>query len=170
MKKEVSFLKKAMNKYCWGFIYDSYTSLYFEIGTPHTHILWEPHESKVKSLRLRRAFARRFLVNRGDMMCQISHAYWAIISGGKTIASSSSGKRIMREALADLNGQKLTGVCIDNETGRTSFCFDLGAQLIVRRWEKNSHEELWHLNSTGKYLCVYGDGKIKWKKGTDPAV
>jgi 16S rRNA U516 pseudouridylate synthase RsuA-like enzyme len=73
----------------------------------------------------------------------------------------------MNMAMQRLSGQKLINVHINTLTGATSFDFDLGGNLKVRRFESDSNEELWLLyKPKGYVLTVRGDGHYSHALGS----
>jgi 16S rRNA U516 pseudouridylate synthase RsuA-like enzyme len=73
----------------------------------------------------------------------------------------------MNLAMQRLSGQKLINVHINALTGATSFEFDLGGSLKVRRFDSDSNEELWLLyKPMGYVLTVRGDGHYSHALGS----
>src|SRR5262249_30018245 len=80
-----------------------------------------------------------------------------------TVSGAHSYRR-MQMALARLDGQRLLQVTINPRTAATSFTFDLGGLLSVRRFGASTPGELWTLYTPmNTILAVRGDGHF-WSR------
>lgn len=160
--------KQLYGKLCWGVFYDRNTNLHLNFGPPFLTIR-EPFQSKSKSPSVRELFARRLVSVNGKWRLWVFVATWEISFDGKRAASNLSKYRKIKKATAKLNGQKLTKVEIDAETGTTKFEFDLGGILEVRRWKKKSKDDLWILYKPNGYtLVVKGNGRYSHQHDNSP--
>ena len=68
--------------------------------------------------------------------------------------------------MAKLNGQILIRAQVNPQTGATRFEFDLGGLLEVRRFERDSEDDLWILYKPNGYvLAVKGGGQHSHQLG-----
>ena len=147
---------------CWGIRWDSQTNLALNFGNPRLKI----RDMRASSLL---GGPRRLVVVKGQWQLWITHAYWRLeLRNGLTVTGSTSRRKILK-ALARLNGEKLRSVAVRPDTGATSFSFDLGSTLAVRRFEKDSVDDLWILfKPSGYVLAVNGRGEITHHRGSVP--
>lgn len=145
-------------KPCWGLKYDSQTNLSLNFGEPHLEIR-EPFQAKSKSRDIIELFAHRQVKVKGEYWLWLFICYWRLSFNGIKAASNRSPIRLRNKAVWKLDGQILTNVTVDSESGSTTFDFDLGAKLQVRSWERKSDDELWLLYKPDNYvLTVRADG------------
>ena len=149
---------------CWRVSYDIYANLSMEFGEPHLRIL-DVYGSK--SALARRIVTRRSVIPAGRWTFWLRICYWTISSKGKSLATFSSGKRRMEDALRFLNGQKLVSVAVNPQTGATTLVFDLNGCLRARRFSRTSDEQLWCLYQPSGYcLSVRGNGTYDHAPGS----
>ncbi|MBL7152515.1 MAG: hypothetical protein ISS79_02270 [Phycisphaerae bacterium] len=161
--------EKIYGEICWDVIYERFLNLSMRLGEPSFGECHQPSQ-KVAPSEIRRRIAtkdwqirpfkaRRWVHVQGRWGLWIYMAYWKISCQGIQVATSSSSPRIKSLATQDLDGQKLTKVQVNPDTGATAFSFDLGSVVEVRRFERTSTDELWILNKpNGYFLSVRGDG------------
>ncbi len=143
---------------CWGVEHGSYLALEMNFGTPSLDVR-EPRISRAKSAMVRRLMAKRWIRVQGQWQMWVLHAYWRLSIRGELVARSSSALRQKRQGVAELDGQKLLDMQLNAETGATQFWFDLGGLLEVRRWRRDSCDQLWVLHKPNGYaLSVNGNG------------
>jgi len=163
-------LRPLYGQMCWGAEYEAMLNLSFSIGDPSIMILGKPRRIRTKSVRVRRAFARRCIHVRGRWWLWVRVAHWRYSSKEYWVTSGSSSLREIAEAVRDLSGQRLTKVQINPKTGATRFSFDLGSALDVRRISKDTDHKLWVLYKPNGYvLSVRGNGTYDHcpESGTD---
>jgi hypothetical protein len=161
--------EKVYGEICWNVMHDCQLNFSMELGEPSLDVPHGPSQ-KVTSGEIRRRLAARDWRIRPDKAQRVVHvkgrwflwiymAYWKTSCQGVQIATSSSSQRLKSLATRDLDGQKLIQVQVNPRTGATAFTFDLGSVLEVRRFERDSSDELWTLyEPTGYCLSVRGDG------------
>jgi hypothetical protein len=157
-------LEALRGQYCWGAHYEDLLNLSMSFGPPKLVVTAVPRESKSCLAGQRVADAR------GKWWLWVYLAYWRVLRAGRKSANSSSPMRTKQRAIQFLEGQKLTDIRVDVRTGATSFIFDLGGALEVRRREPGSPKEVWLLyEPSGYVLSVRGDGTYDHKpaSGTD---
>jgi hypothetical protein len=168
--------KPIIGKPCWQ-VQQGYGSfLTFEFGEPRLHIQEPRQASKQASEKLRKRWARRSIFVHGDWHLWVYICDWRILLNGEELANSSSTRKIIKNALLEIDGQALTSITITKSYVGV-FEFDLGGKLEIipnyDGYEKDS--DLWllyepsgyvyTLRADGKYCHAPGDGSIKksWK-------
>lgn len=153
---------------CWGAKQGYGSSLVFEFGTPHLRIR-EPRETRPgASSIIRRMFARRLVVPRGDWHLWIHSCHWKITLNDKVVADNTSTRRRIGKAMANLNGQALVNTSVDVARGKSRFEFDLGGVLETKRRDRNGLQWLLY-EPSGHVLSLRADGKYSHALGTTPA-
>ncbi|MDY7010679.1 MAG: hypothetical protein SVV80_07995 [Planctomycetota bacterium] len=151
---------------CWGVHYDRQLNLSMNFGDPHLKIR-ELDRAKSKSVLLGLYDSRRLITVRGRWWLWIYCSYWKISYKGKLVVTGASSIRRILQAAEELKGQKLVQVDVNKDTGATRFVFDLGGVLDVRRFERNSKDEIWILYKPNGYvLSVSGNGTYDHGAGT----
>lgn len=159
--------KQVYGKPCWGVEYDRNVNLSMSFGDPILKIR-EPIQSISPSNKIRELFARRHVTVKGKWWLWIFCAYWKLSFDGERAASGTSSFRQIQIGLAKLSGQILKQVEINPQTGATRFVFDLGGLLEVRRFERDSKEDLWMLYApNGNVLTVRSDGQFSYQLAND---
>jgi hypothetical protein len=154
---------------CWGLSYDRQLNLSMNFGMPSLQIR-EPASSNSRSKVIRRHFSRRRVTVRGQWWLWIYVCRWRLSADGKGLATASSSLRRIRQAIAQLEGQKLVSAHVDSKTGATLFTFDLGCTLDCRRLERDTDDELWMLYKPNGYvLSVHGNGTLRHHRASASA-
>ena len=110
---------------------------------------------------------RRLVTVKGEWWLWVYMAYWKIVQDGGLAARNSSSLKAKQKVMGFLEGQYLKNVEINNDNGCTRFLFDQGGELEVRRFEKDSEDELWLLyKPSGYVLTVTGDGSVTHEPGS----
>ncbi len=150
--------ERLYGKPCWGVEHGQYLALEMNFGTPSLDVR-EPRVSQARSAMVRRLMAKRWIRVQGQWKLWVIHAYWRLSIHDEPLARNSSSLRKILQAVTELDGQKLLDVELNAETGATRFRFDLGGLLEVRRWRRDSCDELWMLHKPNGYvLSVNGNG------------
>jgi hypothetical protein len=161
---------------CWQ-VEQGYASfLTLEFGEPHLRVTEPRQPSKEASEKLRKRWARRHVFVYGKWHLWIYICDWRVFQKGEELANNESSRKVIRKALLELDGQKLSSVTV-NKSYVTIFEFDLGGQLEVspnyEDFERT--DEMWllyepsgnvfTLRADGKYCRTPGDGSVKdkWK-------
>lgn len=157
-------LRRLYGKPCW-LAQKGYSSfLTFDLGTPYIEIR-EPLKKKTirsRSPRVRRALSRRDAWVRGEWYLWVYVCTWTLTLKGKVLARSRSRNETIERAVRELRGQALTRAAIDRRTGATTFVFDFGGRLEVRRIR--ALDELWSLwTPGGRVLAIRGDGAYSYQ-------
>ncbi len=159
-------LNRLIGHYCWNAYYERMLNLDLNFGPPRLRVR-EPHETTSRSPRAKEFASCRLVRPKGTWWFWLRMASWTIRRSGKKLASFSSSQKDMKRAFMHLNGQKLRSFHIHPDTGRTRLTFDLGGELDIRRFEKDSVDELWILYEPNGYcLSVYGNGTYDHNPGS----
>lgn len=145
--------------------------LTFEFGEPHLHIREPRQASKETSEKVRKHLARRSVYIHGDWHLWIYLCDWKIYFQGQELANDESNRRTIKKATAELDGQALTQVIINNSLV-TTFEFDLGGKLEAIPnydiFEKT--DDLWRLyEPSGKVFTLRADGCYCHMAGNIPS-
>ena len=150
---------------CWGVHYDRQLNLSMNFGEPSLEIR-EPYETDSKSGLARRVASRRVVTVRGRWWLWVHCCHWRLTLRDVNQATGSSSLRRIERVIKQLEGQKLTSVAVQPETGASRFEFDLGCVLHCRRLSRDSDADLWLLYKPNGYvLSVAGDGTIGHQRG-----
>jgi len=111
----------------------------------------------------------RLVEVRGRWSINIRMAYWEILYRGESMATSASSVKNVAMAARLLEGQKLVDVAVHAKNGATSFAFDLGGVLKVRRMEAVGTDAVWILwKKNCNLVIVYGDGSSRYGRSSEP--
>jgi hypothetical protein len=157
-------IRPVLRRPCWRVRWHPQVNLDLSFGQPSIRVR-EPRALKTRSVRLRRLFKRRLTTIRAEYWLWVYVAYWRLTLADGRAVSQSSSTRAKKAVLGDLEGEKLVSVSISPETGRTTFRFDLGSELEVRRVNASEDADLWIMYLPGqKTLSVRSDGM--WSYGS----
>jgi len=154
-------------KPCWQVEQGYGSFLTFEFGEPYLQIT-EPREpSKEASEKLRKRWARRHIFVHGQWHLWIYICDWRVFHKGQELANSESTRKVIKNALLEIDGQALTSVTV-TKSYISIFDFDLGGKLEVlpnyKDYEKTV--DLWLLyEPSGNVLTLRADGKYKRAPG-----
>ena len=168
--------KPILGKPCWQVKQGYGSFLTFEFGEPRLHIQEPRKPSKQASEKLRKRWARRSIFIHGDWHLWVYSCDWKIFLKNKEIANDTSTRKVIKNALMELDGQALVSVTI-KKSYVSIFEFDLGGrlELIPNHKDFEGTDELWlfyepsgnvfTLRADGKYCRNPGDGskEDKWK-------
>jgi hypothetical protein len=142
---------------CWN-VENGYGSwLDFDFGRPSLSV----HEYGPPAKR------RRIATVRGRHRLWIEMCDWTIMLGRKRLAHSESAAATIAKAARLLNGQVLVSVHVRSSPAWTRFPFDLGGEMIVRRYSDwSADEDLWHFYSGATSMHLRADGTVL-KGGTN---
>jgi hypothetical protein len=153
--------KPVYGKPCWQVKQGYGSFLTFEFGEPHLHT-YEPRQaSEHASEKVRKNFARRHVYVHGDWHLWIYLCDWRILLQGQEIAKADHNRRIIRNAILEVDGQALTKVNV-NSSLESVFEFDLGGRLEVvpnnEIYKKTG--DLWLLyEPSGNVFALRADGQ-----------
>jgi hypothetical protein len=159
-------------KPCWSVQPGIGSFLTFEFGEPYLKIR-EPKEARIStSPKVRRRLARRDVSVRGAWHLWISFCGWRFYLHDKEIGSSIASKRVIKRVAAEVDGQALIKVTVE-EDGVTAFQFDLGGYLetypFISTDELPDEMDCWTLfEPTGKALTLRMDIKYCYKSSRKP--
>src|SRR5688572_14035512 len=115
--------RPLLGKPCWGVHYDRPLNLSFKFGEPYLEID-EPREARPDASDwMGKLLARRRITVRGRWGLWVYLARWRLTYADPRVVKWTSPKRATAEALLDLDGQKLTRVEVNRETGASRFDF-----------------------------------------------
>ena len=150
---------------CWNVTTDY--GLTFKFGNPYLRIHEMKKTYKVDYVPIPIFSKKRHIIVKGQWFLWIYMAHWKALYKGKRIITNSSSNHNIRRFSNQIEGQRLIQVRVNENTGATSFLFDLDCTVEIRRWGKNSKDELWHLSKPNGYcLSIYGDGKYSHRPGS----
>ncbi len=132
----------------------------FEFGRPHLENrgIIDGRDRKRLPLRTRSVYVR------GDWHLWIYCCDWAVTQDGKPIARSSSSNDDIDRACACLCGQKILGITVVPETGKTVFSFDLGGVMLTQPMAGEVIEQ-WSLRCPGEKVFLFrSDGYFAFSK------
>ncbi|HNC08144.1 MAG TPA: hypothetical protein PLX14_05525 [Anaerolineales bacterium] len=157
-------------KPCWQVEQGYGSFLTFEFGQPFLKIHGPRQASEQATEKVRKNAARRQVYVYGDWHLWVYLCDWRILSYGKEMANHSSNRRTIKKATAELNGQSLTQVNID-EALVSVFDFDLGGRLeIFPNYEDyKTTSDLWLLyEKPGNVFVLRADGQYSYHPGNIP--
>src|SRR5438876_5462780 len=97
---------------CWGVQY-GFLNLSMNFGKPSLKIDEPKILSRARSARVRELFRCRRVTVRGEWWLWLQSCWWTLRTFEKTTTRTSSNRRIER-AVSDLDGQKLTGIEVND--------------------------------------------------------
>jgi hypothetical protein len=155
-------LRRLYGKPCWQAQKGYSSVLTFDFGTPRIEIREPLKKIRAKSPRVRQVLSRRDALVRGEWYLFIYVCTWTLSLGRKVLARSRSRQERIEWAARELRGQALTRATIDRHTGATTFFFDFGGKLELRRMKAG--DELWTLWTPGRrVLSIRGDGAYSYQ-------
>ena len=102
--------------------------------------------------------SRRSAHVRGQWHLWIYCCHWRALQHGAQLASSEDSEKIIGQATAMLNGQKLLGVSVAPKEGRSTFTFDLGGVLETWPYGDDQTEEQWIFLTEAEAFSYRADG------------
>jgi hypothetical protein len=155
----VTFIKPVLGLPAWGVKQGHGSFLTFEFGPPKLEVT-ERH-SPEKGLR-RSAYVQ------GQWHLWIYCCHWRALQDESQVAWSEDNDQVIGRATATLNAQKLVGVCVDPDNGRSSFNFDLGGALETWPYGVDLTEEQWKILTDNKSFAYRADGQYACGPSTAP--
>jgi hypothetical protein len=156
-----------LGKACWQ-VEQGYASfLTFEFGEPHLRIQEPRQASKQASEKLRKRWARRHVIVYGEWHLWVYICDWQIFLNDEEIANNTSSRKIIKNALLEIDGQLLTSVTI-KKSHVSIFEFDLGGRLeiIPNHVDYEKTVDLWLLyEPSGNVFTLRADGKYRHRPG-----
>jgi len=160
--------RPLLTRPCWGVHWEPQLNISMNFGQPRLRIR-EPRRSGSASPNVRRLASRRLITVRGQWWLWCFCSRWTLRVESLPPVRSSGSQRRIREALQQLDGQKLVQVDVASDTGRTRFAFDLGAVLETRDLDDDL-SDIWSLyKPDGRVLSVRGDGSCSFGPGDEIA-
>lgn len=160
-------------KPCWNVQHGYAACLTLQFGDPHLEIR-EPRPPKPDaSENFNRWRTRRQIFMKGEWHLWTYACEWSVYRGEELVGRDTTGRK-KDQAVAELDGQILTGVEADLAEGIWIFHFDLGGRLITRRYSRRSRyysdeKELWLFFKPDDWvLTVRADGKYSHQHGETP--
>jgi hypothetical protein len=149
-------LQRVTNLPCWN-VRNGYGSwLDFDFGRPSLSIREHRNWPRGPSKR------RRTTVVRGQHHLWVELCDWTISHGRKRLAHSESVAATIAKAADWLNGQIVVSVDIRATPAWTRFRFDLGGELVLRRYaEWAADDDLWHFYSGTTSIHFGADGAVR---------
>jgi len=154
-------LRKLYGMICWQAQKGYSSFLTFDFGTPRIEVREPLKKIRTKFPRVRRLLSRRQAWVIGEWYLWIYLCAWTLSIKGKVLARSRSRQETIERAVRELQGQALTRTTVNRHTGATTFFFDFGGRLEIRR--KKAMDELWALwTPGGRVLAIRGDGSYSY--------
>jgi hypothetical protein len=154
-----AFVRPMLGLPAWGAKQGYSSFLTFDFGEPKLVI--EERHSAERSLR-RSAYVR------GEWHLWIYCCHWRALQDGTQLAWSEDADKIIGQAAATLNGQKLLTVAVDPDEGRSTFTFDLGGALETWPVGDDPTEEQWMILTGIEAFAYRADGKYACGPSTTP--
>jgi hypothetical protein len=161
MQAELQGIFKQLSKHpCWNVKQGHGSFLTFDFGRPrlfrHAVIARKTGSGSIPQ-KTRQVYVW------GEWYLRIDCCAWAIAQDGKLIAHSESSSEKIRNACTMLNGQKVRGIGIINESSKTTFNFDLGG--VLQTWPDSMESNMqWSLRCPrNRILAVYPCGRFVYK-------
>lgn len=171
MAKIDDVFKPLIGRPCWQ-VQQGYGSfLTFEFGEPQLHIQEPRQAPEHASEKMRRRWARRSIYVHGEWHFWVYLCDWKVFLKDEELANSSSTRKIIKNALLEINGQALTSVTI-NKSFICVFEFDLGGKLeIIPNYDEYEKDrDLWLLYEPSGYVfTLRADGKYNHAPGNSNA-
>lgn len=157
----LEIFKPVIGLYCWGTWWDNQAGTNIEFGKPSLVVEKE------------RVFKRGPLAGKtsrwvrvvGECGLNLWVTDWVIMEYDLVAATLDSPYEgdfnSIKAALHRLEGKKLESIEIDAVNAQTVFTFDLGGQLICKRfneWEPDDH--MWCLHTPEGFHSCHGDGSM----------
>ncbi|MEM8856561.1 MAG: hypothetical protein AAGD34_22920, partial [Pseudomonadota bacterium] len=101
---------------------------------------------------------RRSAHVRGDGHIWIYCCDWRALQEGRSLASCEDNGTEIARATARLNGQKLMGVEVQPDGGRSIFRFDLGGALETWPWDEDPTDVQWIIYQGAETFSYRADG------------
>jgi len=140
--------------------------LTLEFGQPRLEV--SEHTEKARVGRRR----RRVVAVYGDWHLWVYCCHWFVFRDGERVGYSEGTDASIGRAVRTLDGQRLTGVAVNQLPGRSVFTFDLGATLHTRPYSAPRTDPLleqWSLYEPGgTVLTLRGDGRCSRGPGDTP--
>ena len=152
-----------IGRLAWG-VHQGYGSfLTLEFGEPRLEIS-EPNKRR----------SQRLVTVRGEWHLWIYCCGWDITQDGDRLAYYESDESSIRQATAQLDGQRLERLWLESGTVITHFEFDLGAILTTYPYpydddDDDDENEQWLLyEPSGNVLSVRSDNRFSYHPGDTP--
>ena len=157
-------------KPCWQVKQGYGSFLTFEFGEPHLDIRGPRQASEQATEKVKKIAVRRHMYLHGDWHLWIYLCNWRILLKGQEIANHALNRRIIKNAIMEVDGQVLTQVNV-NSSIEFIFEFDLGGRLEVapNNGYYGKTADLWLLyEPSGNVFTLRTDGQYCHKPGDHP--
>jgi hypothetical protein len=94
--------------------------------------------------------------------------HWRALQGDEQLAWSGDSRERIAHAAATLNGQKLLGIVVDPNEGRSTFTFDLGGSLETWPYGDDPSHNQWTILSRAEGFSYRADGCYWHGSNTTP--
>jgi hypothetical protein len=166
MRPFTDIVAPFLGKPSWQVLWDDQTNLDLNFGAARL-LIREPKQSDSPHPKVRALAARRQVTLRGEYWLWIYLARWKIVLRDGRAATGASSARQRNIVCANLTGEKVIRIDVAPGNGATTFAFDLGAVLHVRRLSPTEPEDMWLLYFPNGYiLAVRGDGHYSYHRAT----
>lgn len=157
-----SRLREIYDIPCWFVSQGHGSFITIEFGQPHLEIREPSSTSNIKKLQYRNVKIY------GEWHLWIYCCDWEVYLENKLVAHSESSRNKIKNALKYINGQKITKIEIDNDTGDTNFYFDLGGLIKTKHYVDDLYDQ-WLLYDPYEYvLTICNDGKYSYQHVKTP--
>jgi hypothetical protein len=158
---------RVVGRPCWGVRRGHGSFITLEFGRPRLHVREPIQAQMVTSLRVQRNLARRIVHIHGQWHLWIYGCEWSLRVKGRVVGDWTTKRRIDR-AVHALDGQRLLAVKVSARGARTSFIFDLGAELDTKPYDRSG--EQWLLFEPNHRVFTWrADRKYQHKASNRPA-
>ncbi|RNJ63866.1 MAG: hypothetical protein EDM03_05770 [Porphyrobacter sp. IPPAS B-1204] len=105
--------------------------------------------------------AMRTAHTRGAWGLWIYCCHWEVTYASAQLAWSEDDAETIERAAAVLNGQRLTAIAVDPNSGRTEFHFDLGGAMTTWPYDDDPDEEQWSISTRDAVLRINATGRYE---------
>lgn len=142
----------------WGALQGHGSFLTLDFGEPKLEV----HERQKDGCTIRKAYVR------GQWHLWIYCCHWRILKDGAQLAWSEDADEDIERSTAALNGQKLLGVTVSPDEGRSTFGFDLGGSLETWPYGDDPTDEQWIILTEAEAFAYRADGTYSQGPSSTP--
>ena len=152
-----TFIEPMLGMPAWGVKQGYGSFLAFEFGPPKLEVV--ERLSPEKGLR-RSAYVH------GQWHLSTNCCHWRVPEHDLLLASSEDDDQVIRRATTTLNAQKLIGVRVTPDDGRSTFTFDLGGTLETWPHGDDPTDEQWTVLTDTESFTYRADGLYSYRPST----
>lgn len=154
-----TFVRPMLDLPAWNVKQGYGSFLTFDFGEPKLEVR-ERHTAEKK--------LRRSAHVQGQWHLWIYCCHWRVLQDGTQVAWSEDPNDLIDRATATLDGQKLLGVGVSPDDGRSTFTFDLGSLLETWPYGEDATDEQWIILTDAEAFTYRADGTYACGPSTAP--